>query len=176
MSVDASSQGAQSQGGVASTLALGEGDSAAASGKQTLAQQARAAAFGAFSDLTEENSTGVAPWVIYQVFSLVQLLLYPLGPESTWNGAADEFALYPSALSAATVAAHYANGTSASPSTPYQNLVLSASPIAYYRLGEATYTAPTSRPVAVNTGSAGTGKKNLNLETAAGALHSMTMA
>jgi Concanavalin A-like lectin/glucanases superfamily/PA14 domain len=74
-----------------------------------------------------------------------------------WNGAADEFALYPSALSAATVAAHYANGTSATPSTPYQNLVLSAAPIAYYRLGESTYTAPTSLPVAVNTGSAGAG-------------------
>ncbi|MCW5559954.1 MAG: hypothetical protein KIT22_19215, partial [Verrucomicrobiae bacterium] len=70
-------------------------------------------------------------------------------------GSADEVALYPSALSAATVAEHYANGTSASPTTPYQTLVLASSPLAYYRLGEATYTPPAILPVAKNEGSAG---------------------
>lgn len=72
-----------------------------------------------------------------------------------WNGAADEVAIYPSALSAADVAAHYANGTSASPSASYQTLVQAKSPVAYYRLGEATYTPPTSLPAAVATGSLG---------------------
>jgi hypothetical protein len=72
-----------------------------------------------------------------------------------WNGSADEVALYPTALSDADIAAHYANGTSATPTTPYQNLVTAKNPLAYYRLNEGAYTPPTTLPVAVNSGSAG---------------------
>lgn len=72
-----------------------------------------------------------------------------------WNGSADEVAVYPSALSATAVAAHYANGNSAAPTTPYQSLVLAASPLVYYRLGDAAYTPPSSLPLASSEGSAG---------------------
>ena len=73
-----------------------------------------------------------------------------------WNGSADEVAIYPKALSEAEVTAHYANATSAAPAATYQSLVLAAQPLAYYRLNEGTYTAPTTLPVAANTGSGGT--------------------
>lgn len=72
-----------------------------------------------------------------------------------WNGSADEVALYPSALSDADIAAHYANGTSATPTVTYQSLVTAKNPLAYYRLNEGAYTPPTTLPVAVNSGSAG---------------------
>ncbi|MBN8248672.1 MAG: hypothetical protein J0L84_14685 [Verrucomicrobia bacterium] len=72
-----------------------------------------------------------------------------------WNGTADAVALYPSALSAATVAGHFAAGTSAAPVTPYRNLVLAANPLAYYPLGEPTYVPPAALPVARNEGTAG---------------------
>lgn len=74
-----------------------------------------------------------------------------------WNGSADEVALYGSVLSEADIAAHYANGTSASPATPYSNLVTSLNPLAYYSLNEAAYTAPdpTTLPVAAALGTGG---------------------
>lgn len=73
-----------------------------------------------------------------------------------WNGTADEVALYDRALSATEIDAHFRNGTSASPSTPYQQLVLTAAPLAYYRLNEPAYTPPDTLPTARNLGSAGT--------------------
>jgi hypothetical protein len=72
-----------------------------------------------------------------------------------WKGAADEVALYKKALSADDVAAHYANATSTAPKATYQSLVLAGNPIAYYRLDEPSYVAPTALPVALNTGSTG---------------------
>lgn len=74
-----------------------------------------------------------------------------------WNGGADEVALYDKALTPAEIAAHYQNGTSSSPSTAYDQLVLQSGPIAYYRLNENQYTPPTSLPVAANLGSLGAG-------------------
>ena len=56
-------------------------------------------------------------------------------------GAVDEFAIYPTALSAADVAAHYANGNDAGRATPYETLVGTSNPVGYYRLEE------TSEPV-----------------------------
>ena len=73
-----------------------------------------------------------------------------------WNGSADEVAIYNKALTAADVTAHYANATSAAPAATYQSLVLAAQPLAYYRLNEGAYVAPTTLPVAANTGSGGT--------------------
>lgn len=74
-----------------------------------------------------------------------------------YQGAEDEVAIYTNALSAATIAAHYAAGTNASPSPTYKALVLQSNPLLYYRLDEPTYTAPpeTSDPVANNYGSSG---------------------
>lgn len=73
-----------------------------------------------------------------------------------WPGSADEVAVYPSVLTAAQVAEHYANGTSASPSQAYQGLVTAKNPLVYYRLGEASYNPPSILPVAANSGSLGT--------------------
>jgi len=72
-----------------------------------------------------------------------------------WNGSADEVALYSKALTDDEISGHYANGSATNPSASYQSLVLAKSPLAYYRLNEAAYTAPTSLPVAANVGSAG---------------------
>lgn len=59
------------------------------------------------------------------------------GTENPFEGDMDEVAFYGSALTPAQVSAHYANGTSASPATPYQSLVVSHNPVAYYRMNEA---------------------------------------
>lgn len=48
----------------------------------------------------------------------------------------DESAYYTNALSAAQVLAHYQAGTNAAPATPYQNVVLSDSPVGYWRYNE----------------------------------------
>ena len=72
-----------------------------------------------------------------------------------WNGSADEVALYSKALTDDEISAHYSNGAATNPTASYQSLVLAKSPLAYYRLNEAAYTAPTSVPVAANVGSAG---------------------
>ncbi|MCC6232774.1 MAG: immunoglobulin domain-containing protein [Verrucomicrobiales bacterium] len=66
-----------------------------------------------------------------------------------WNGTADEVAIYGKALSAADVDAHYKSGTG------YAQAVLASAPLAYYRLGEGAYTAPSTLPVAVNAGTSG---------------------
>lgn len=71
-----------------------------------------------------------------------------------WNGAADEVAVYTSALSASTILAHYENGLNAARSTPYDELVLSSNPAGYYRLNEPAFT-PDPSPVAANLGTGG---------------------
>jgi hypothetical protein len=74
-----------------------------------------------------------------------------------YNGSVDEVAYYTNALSAADVLAHFQNGTSASPSTAYEQLVLAKKPAAYYRLNEAAYSDPGTRPTAVNAGALAAG-------------------
>lgn len=73
-----------------------------------------------------------------------------------WNGIADEVAIYGKALTAAEIDAHYKNGTSAAPTTPYQQLILASAPLAYYRLNEQAYTPPATLPTAKNLGSSST--------------------
>lgn len=73
-----------------------------------------------------------------------------------WNGVADEVAIYSKALSAATIASHYQNGSSATPATPYNQLIATDAPIGYFRLNEPAYT-PAASPVAVNSGTGGAG-------------------
>jgi hypothetical protein len=66
-----------------------------------------------------------------------------------WAGDADEVAYYPSALTAAQIAAHYQNGINAAPAAGYDTLVLADSPAGYWRLNEPTFVPPT----AANSGS-----------------------
>jgi hypothetical protein len=73
-----------------------------------------------------------------------------------YTGDLDEMAIYPSALSAADIAAHYANGTSANRTQPYPELVLQKSPALYLRLGEPSLTLPTE-PNLGSLGGAGDG-------------------
>lgn len=72
-----------------------------------------------------------------------------------WNGSADEVAIYPTALSASTVQAHYENGLNPARSTPYDQLVIASNPVGYYRLNEPAFT-PDPSPVAANLGTGGT--------------------
>lgn len=72
-----------------------------------------------------------------------------------WNGTADEVAVYDKALTASEIDARYKNGISATPSTPYNQVILASNPLAYYRLNEDTYTPPATLPVAKNLGSLG---------------------
>ncbi|MBE7502518.1 MAG: immunoglobulin domain-containing protein [Verrucomicrobiales bacterium] len=72
-----------------------------------------------------------------------------------WNGTADEVAVYDKALTATEIDARYRNGISASPSTPYNQLILASNPLAYYRLNEDAYSPPDTLPAAQNLGSLG---------------------
>jgi Concanavalin A-like lectin/glucanases superfamily/Immunoglobulin I-set domain/Immunoglobulin domain/Domain of unknown function (DUF2341) len=72
----------------------------------------------------------------------------------TYNGAIDEVAIYPTALDASQISAHYAAGSG----TSYSSTVLADNPIIYLRLNEPamnTYPSAASYPVAVNYGSLG---------------------
>lgn len=55
-----------------------------------------------------------------------------------YQGLLDEVAIYPVVLTPAEVQAHYANGTSASPTETYDSLVLAKNPITYWRLNESS--------------------------------------
>lgn len=72
-----------------------------------------------------------------------------------YDGMVDEVAIYPGILNQAQIQARYQNGTSATPSQAYDQLVMSGNPLAYYRLNEQPFTPPTSLPAAQNLGSAG---------------------
>lgn len=69
-----------------------------------------------------------------------------------WPGYLDEVAFYPTGLSAAQVAAHYANGIASSPSQSYNSLVLTDGATGYWRLNE----PQPSATVVKNLGSFGT--------------------
>lgn len=66
------------------------------------------------------------------------------GTDNPFEGDMDEVAFYSSVLSPAQVAAHFANGSSASPAMPYQDLITSHNPVAYYRMNEAEKTTVTN--------------------------------
>jgi hypothetical protein len=67
-----------------------------------------------------------------------------------WTGAADEVALYPSALSANQIQAHYQNGTNASRAVPYSSLIIADGAVEYLRLDEPAFPGNTA-----NLGTAG---------------------
>lgn len=70
-----------------------------------------------------------------------------------FNGIVDEVALYPTALSASTIAAHHANGIDPAPASPYNTLVLASQPLGYWRLNETVQAL--ILPAAANLGSLG---------------------
>lgn len=74
-----------------------------------------------------------------------------------YDGWIDEVAIYPSALSAADLLAHYQNGINPTPSPSYSALVLAKNPTGYYRLNEPTYTPPDPSTYPVTANSATTG-------------------
>lgn len=76
--------------------------------------------------VANDNSGGAGPLTVGFRSSL----------DNAFDGAVDEAAVYTSVLSASQILAHYQNGTSASPGTPYNTLVLTANPIVYLRLDE----------------------------------------
>jgi len=61
-----------------------------------------------------------------------------------WFGAADEFAFYSTKLTPAQILDHYQNGTNASRTVPYANLIQSHNPAVYLRLDEIAPSADTA--------------------------------
>jgi hypothetical protein len=59
------------------------------------------------------------------------------GTENPFEGDIDEVAFYDTVLTPSLVAAHHANGISASPAVPYAELIASDGPVGYYRMNEA---------------------------------------
>ena len=72
-------------------------------------------------------------------------------PSLYFPGTIDEVAVYPTALSAAQIAAHYNAGINPAPPTPYTTLVRTDGPSAYWRLNDPAISVP-----AANLGSLGT--------------------
>jgi hypothetical protein len=72
-----------------------------------------------------------------------------------YDGLIDEVAVYPTALSASTVAAHFSAATTNN--AGYDAQILASSPVGYWNLDEAAVTAPSPSafPIAVNVGSVG---------------------
>jgi beta-glucanase (GH16 family) len=72
-----------------------------------------------------------------------------------FGGSIDEVAIYTNALTAAQVLNHYNAGVSASPATPYEDVVENDHPYMYWRMDAPAYTTPDSStyPVATNYGS-----------------------
>lgn len=69
-----------------------------------------------------------------------------------FKGSIDEVAIYPTALSASDILAHYQNGINPSRSQSYNSLILADNPLFYYRLDEPT---PPAIAIATNHGSFG---------------------
>jgi len=73
------------------------------------------------------------------------------GDHAFWfNGVVDEVAIYTKVLSQDTIQAHYNNALDPNRTTPYDQLILSDNPIAYWRLND-----PPNRTESVNLGSLG---------------------
>jgi hypothetical protein len=122
---------------------------------------------GAYQFINNANGSGYVPDTvnpacvgnINESYSIIQQG-YP-APNAigfncqNFNGAMDEVAVYTNALSAATVAQHFADATAAN-KTLYTNDVFSANPLVYLRFDEPAYVEPPSDystyPVATNYG------------------------
>jgi hypothetical protein len=74
-----------------------------------------------------------------------------------YNGSVDEVAYYTNALTDADISAHYQNGISSAPSTPYEQVVQTKTPLIFLRFQEPAFTEPdvTAQPVAKNLGTLG---------------------
>lgn len=81
------------------------------------------------------QSTGVSGYVPNPSYPM-SIGGYSDGTQNPYVGDMDEFAVYPSALSAAKVLAHYQNGTNASRGTPYSSLIIADGAAEYLRLDQ----------------------------------------
>ncbi len=63
------------------------------------------------------------------------------GTENPFEGDMDEVAFYDKVLSPTLITQHYTTGKSASPVTPYADLIAADAPVGYYRMNEAARTA-----------------------------------
>ena len=79
------------------------------------------------------------------------------GANVFFGGAIDEVAVYNTNLNSTQVTTHYQAGTTATPPTPYNQVVTADSPVIYLRLDEPSFVGPsaTNAPVAANVGSLG---------------------
>src|SRR5207247_1305680 len=80
-----------------------------------------------------------------------------------WDGWLDEVAIYPTALTAAQVAAHH--DAASTNNAGYQAQIIADGPVGYWPLDEATVTAPdpSTFPIAANSGSAGSAANATNM-------------
>jgi hypothetical protein len=78
--------------------------------------------------------------------------------DNAFTGSLDEVAFYNTALTSATILAHYTNGTSAQRTQPYSELVAASAPVLYLHLDEPAPDAD----VAANSGSLGPAGDALN--------------
>jgi len=103
-----------------------------------------------------DSSLTPAPYAP-QTLSALRLAIGPNNEAPAWPfpGLLDDMAIYPTALTDAQVAAHYAAATSPTPPTPYRTLVLADGAAAYWRLDEATLPPYLAYP-ATNSGTLGT--------------------
>jgi hypothetical protein len=111
------------------------------------------------------DSGGDAAMVVSIGSQNIWCLCSPPPASSYWGGNAQEVAVYTNALSAATILAHYQNGTNAAPAQTYESLVTALNPLLYYRLNDPAYVDPTpgakplpfqpGQPLAQNLGSLG---------------------
>ena len=126
---------------------------------------------GSLATPTVTRSDGVA--LSPADIAAIRVTPNPLGPEIigdrgyggwAFSGSIDEVAIYGSALGASDALAHYQNGTNASPSQPYDQLVKASSPVGYWRLDEPAFVIVP--PVATNLGSWGSGSDGRYLKGA----------
>lgn len=68
----------------------------------------------------------------------------PQGYENAFVGSIGQVAIYTNALSLARIQAHYNNGISPSPGTPYSTVVLTDGPVGYWRLNEGPHNVATN--------------------------------
>ncbi|YCM43142.1 LamG domain-containing protein [Verrucomicrobiaceae bacterium 227] len=85
--------------------------------------------------------------------------LNDLGYENAFTGSIDEVAIYPSALSAGQVQAHFSNGINSARAVPYETLIITDKPSGYWRLNEAPHDP------AVNLGTLGAVADGVNANT-----------
>ena len=106
----------------------------------TYDQPSQTAVFYVNSTAVVTQNTAQGPYVPNPGTVVPAIGGFANGTENPFQGDLDEVAFYDEALTSTQVAAHYANGTSASPAIPYDELIESHEPVVYYRMNDAAKT------------------------------------